>query len=550
MKQSQSIQASRQVDAIVVGAGFGGLQALHHLREQGLTAHLVEAGSDLGGTWYWNKYPGARVDIESLEYSYAFSEEIQQEWSWSERYSPRKDVFDYLNFVADKLDLRGHMQFDTRIVSATFSDEDGVWTLTSEAGETFVARHVFWALGFLSQSYIPDIPGRDTFKGTLVHTSRWPDEGIDLAGKRVGCVGVGATGVQFVPEVAKVAGHLSVFQRTPNWCLPQRNEPMREDYERFVKENYAEIRKQEHEQRGAGHVLFDYEISTANTRSPLDYSEEERNAIYEHYWKKGAIHITRGFFGLILDEGANDTLRAFWEKQIRDTVKDPETAEKLIPDFPPLTRRPCGEYGYYEAYNRDNVELIDCKANPIASICPEGVRLEDGTVVELDVLAFATGFDAGAGALRQIAISGRDGLTLSEAWSEGIRTHLGMMVDGFPNMYVLGGAQSPAAHFSPPLLVVYQTKLALRLMEAADALGDGRVEVTPEAVDGWTRHVSEVMEKTMVAKSGSWWMSANVPGKPRQPVAYAGGFAAYRDWAEKSLDDGFAAYRLTAPATT
>ena len=305
-----------------------------------------------------------------------------------------------------------------------------------------------------------------------------------------------------------------------------------------MKDNYAEIRRQEHEQRGAGHVLFNYEITPSSARSPLDCTPEEREAIYRHFWKNGAIHISRGFFGLTTDKAANDTLRDFWERQIRETVQDPETADKLIPDFPPLTRRPCGEYGYYAAFNRDNVSLVDCKADPIAEIVPEGVKLESGRAIELDVLAFATGFDAGAGALRRIAVTGREGLSLDDRWAEGVRTFLGLMSDGFPNMFVLGGAQSPAAHFSPPLLVVYQTQLALRLIEATDAARGGAVEPARAAVEDWTREVAAVMDKTLIAGSQSWWMSANVPGKPRQPVAYAGGFAAYRDRAERSLAEG------------
>lgn len=538
----------RRCDAIVVGAGFGGIQALYHLREKGFDTHLVEAGSGLGGTWFWNKYPGARVDIESLEYSYGFSNEIQQDWKWKERFSAQPDVEAYLNFVADKLDLRRNMQFDTRIVSARYDEALKRWRLQSESGELFEARFVFWALGFLAHSFMPDIKGRDSFKGRLVHTSRWPDEGIELAGKRVGCIGVGATGVQFVPVVAESASHLYVFQRTPNWCMPQRNEPMPESYEQFVKENYQEIRSQEHAQRGPGIVLFDYKISQANTRSPLDYTPEEREAIYEAHWQKGgATHMSRAFFGLNIDPAANDTLREFLTKKIRQIVKDPAIAEKLIPDHPPLTRRPCGEYGYYEAFNRDNVTLVDCKQNGIAEIVPEGVKLADGSIIELDVLAFATGFDAGAGALKQIRAEGREGRLLSDVWAEGVQTHVGLMVDGFPNMFCLGGAQSPAAHFSPPLLVVYQTDFALRLIDAAARFG-GTVEPTRQAVESWSNHVAEVIGRTLVSKTDSWWMSANIPGKPRQAVAYAGGFSAYRNWCEQTLEKLEQSYHFASAA--
>lgn len=322
------------------------------------------------------------------------------------------------------------------------------------------------------------------------------------------------------------------------------------EYEKFVKDNYATIRHEELVQRGAGMVLLDDGISQANSKSMFDVSEEERTEVLEYYWRTGAAtHMSRSFFGLNIDPAANDVLRSFWIEKIRDLVKDPALAEKLIPEHPPLTRRACGVYGYYETFNSSDVSLVDCKANPIARIVPEGVELADGSRIELDVLAFATGFDAGAGALKQIDIVGRDGITLTDAWADGVKTHLGMMISGFPNMFSLGGSQSPAAHFSPPLLVYYQTQFVIRLLDVMRDNGLSTVEPRPQTVEDWCDHVAEVVNRTLVVNSTGWWMGANIPGKKRRVISYMGGFTAYRDRCDKAVANNLQEYLVAELAS-
>ena len=530
-------------DVIVVGAGFAGLNALHRLRSHGLRVRVLEGGSGVGGTWHWNRYPGARVDIESLEYSYAFSEELQQEWSWPERYSEQPDVLRYLEWVADRLDLRRDIQLDTPVVSAVFDEDAATWTVTTAQGEQLRARWCVMAVGFLSATHWPDIPGFDTFAGRLVHTGAWPHEGIELAVQRVGVIGAGATTVQLVPRIAPVVEHLTVFQRTPNWCFPMKNMPMPAAYEATVKGMYPELRRHEQEQRGAGAVLVGFQVRFPSSTKLFDVSPEERDAEFEARWADCALHLGSSFSDLMTNPEANDVLREFIEGKIRETVRDPEVADRLIPtNHPPFTRRPCGEAGYYEAFNRDNVELVDVLADPIVEITPTGLRLASGAEHELDVLISATGFDAGTGGLTRIDITGRDGVVLRDAWASGARTHLGMMTSGFPNLFFLNAVQSPSAFFSPPLLGDYQIGCIVRIVDELAARGADTVEPSPDAEQAWVDQVHAVVEGTLMSKANSWWMGANIPGKPRQVVAYAGGFPEYRRHAEAALADGLTAF--------
>lgn len=541
-----------EYDAIVVGAGFAGINALYRLREYGLEVRLIEAAGGVGGTWYWNRYPGARVDIESLEYSYAFMEELQQEWSWPERYSEQPDVLRYLEWVTDRLELREDMQFDTRVESAIYDEVSGVWSLRTDGGVSIRTRFCVMALGFLSAPYWPDIPGRDSFKGQLLHTGAWPQEGADLTGLNVGVIGAGATTVQLVPRIAPDAGHVTVFQRTPNWCFPMNNMPMPRDYETYVKSVYSEVRDEEHRHRGAGAVLVGFGLKAPSNKRVMDVSPEERESIFEKHWNDCALHIGAEFRDLLTDEEANKTLQDFLERKIKSIVKDPETADLLIPkDHPPMTRRPCGEHGYYEAFNRPNVSLIDAKSDPISEMTEDGIRLASGRRFSLDVIISATGFDAGTGGLTRIDIFGRDGQLLRDYWSGGAKTHLGMMSYGFPNMFFLNAVQSPSAFFSPPLLGDYQIRCVLRLVEAVNDARAKAIEPTVEAERSWVDHVNEVVDATLLPKANSWWMGANIPGKPRQVVAYAGGFPEYERRAESAIKD-LAAYQLLdaeAPVT-
>ncbi|MCU1501337.1 MAG: Baeyer-Villiger monooxygenase ue [Ilumatobacteraceae bacterium] len=536
---TRSPGAAPDHDVIVVGAGFAGLNALHHFRANGLRCVVLEAGSGVGGTWYWNRYPGARVDIESLEYSYAFSDELQQEWTWPERYSEQPDVLRYLEWVADRLDLRRDIEFDTRLISAIFDEQAKRWTVTTADGRRLTARFCVMAVGFLSATHWPDIPGFARFEGELVHTGAWPQAGVDLTGRRVGVIGAGATTVQLVPRIAPQTGHLTVFQRTPNWCFPMNNMPMPAEYESRVKAIYPQIRRHEHEVRGAGVVLVGFEVRLPSDTKVFDVSAEEREREYEARWADCALHVGGSFGDLLTDQDANDTLRDFIERKIRSIVDDPGVAELLIPkNHPPFTRRPCGEAGYYAAFNRENVSLVDVATDPIAEITAHGLRLESGEEHELDVLISATGFDAGTGGLTRIDIRGRAGASLKDAWASGARTHLGMMSSGFPNMFFLNAVQSPSAFFSPPLLGDYQVRYIVRIIDQLDATGSAAIEPTSDAEEAWVGHVNDVVNATLLPQANSWWMGANIPGKPRQVVAYAGGFGEYRRRAEAAFDEG------------
>jgi cyclohexanone monooxygenase len=402
------------------------------------------------------------------------------------------------------------------------------------------------AVGFLSATHWPDIPGFDRFQGVLVHTGAWPQDGVDLTGRRVGVIGAGATTVQLVPRIAPQTGHLTVFQRTPNWCFPMNNMPMPANYESYVKSIYPEVRRHEQEQRGAGVVLVGFQVRLPSSTKVFDVPAEEREREYEARWADCALHIGGSFSDLMTDEKANDTLREFLERKIRSIVKDPNVANLLIPtNHPPFTRRPCGESGYYEAFNRDNVTLVDAKSDPIAEITPDGLTLESGAHFSLDVLVCATGFDAGTGGLTRIDIRGRGGASLKEHWSSGARTHLGMMSAGFPNIFFLNAVQSPSAFFSPPLLGDYQIRCIVRMIDELAAAGTDTIEPDPAAEAAWVDHVDAVVSATLLPRANSWWMGANIPGKPRRVVAYAGGFPEYRRRAEVALDNGLQEYVLS-----
>lgn len=537
---------STRVDVLVVGAGFGGLRTLDTMRERGHSAVLVEAGYGVGGTWYWNRYPGARVDVESLEYSYGFNDELQQEWSWSEKYASQAEVERYMNFVADRLNLRPDIRFGRRVTAMDFDEATGVWRSVAAVDdgpdtEVYESANIVLATGFLSVPNFPDIAGLDTFRGDLVHTGKWPEPGPKIGGRRVGVVGTGASGVQVVQECAGVAKELLVFQRSANWCFPLRNKPMDPDYERFVKENYAEIRTLEQECRGPGMVLMDGGISRPEMRNAMDVGPAERLSDWEWRWRSGGVHMGRSFADLVRSEDANNELRTFLESKIRETVNDPKTAEKLIPKHPPLSRRPPGESGYYAAFNRSDVELIDVGEDPIVEVIEDGVRLGSGAVHKVDVLIFATGFDGGTGAALRIDIRGRGGVLLRDHWAQGAKTSLGLMTSKFPNLFMVCGPQSPAFHFSPPVLADFQSNYIADLIEALADKGLSRIEPREEVETEWSEHVTALYAQTLIWNTDSWWLGANIPGKPRQGLAYSGGFTKYRERAREA-QEGFQAF--------
>lgn len=537
--------APRTVDVLVVGAGFSGLRALHLMREKGYSTALIEAGDDVGGTWYWNSYPGARVDIESLEYSYAFEETLQQDWEWPERYAAQSDVLRYLQHVADRFDLRRDITFGQRVQSCTFDDASSTWLVTTDRGELWRARYLIPAVGFLSTPYVPQIPGMDSFDGELVHSAQWPTHGVDFTGKRVAIVGTGSTGVQLIPQIAAQAESLTVLQRSPMWVVPLKNVPMPGEYQSRIKARYPELRRRELDESFAGNLLVNFDLRSSETRSALAVTAEEREAEYDFRWEAGGLSYYTSFADLLFNQEANDTLREYLVRRISSLVDDPAVADQLIPtDHPPLTKRLCCETGYYDAFNRDNVHLVNTKADPIAEITPTGVRLASGATHDVDVLVFATGFDAGTGSLTRLNITGPGGRTLAEHWSQGARTHLGLMSDAFPNMFFLAGPLSPGGFFSPPLQSDYQVQLIGRILDRLGERGVDAIEPDPAAVEAWMGVVDGIFHMTLLPQAQSWWRGANIPGKPDQFLYFLGGFAAYRDQCELMFSAGLQGFLL------
>jgi cyclohexanone monooxygenase len=526
-------------DVVIVGAGFGGLYALHHLRGLGLRCRLYEGGGGVGGTWYWNRYPGARCDVEVVEYSYGFDEELQQEWEWSERYAGQAEIQRYLDHVADRFDLRRNIQFETTVRGAVFDEASGQWVLTTAAGDRVRARYCVMGVGFLSARYLPDIPGLQDFGGELYHTGAWPHDGVDFEGKRVGMIGAGASGIQAIPIIAAEAEQLFVFQRSPHWAVPLRNTPMPADYSQWVKQNYAEIRRREWEMDLGGFMLCDLTFGEPNTKSALEVTAEERREEYEFRWRVGGLHYYFSFADLAVDEAANRTLCDFVEDKIRSIVKDPETAVALVPEHLILTKRLCGENGYYEAFNRDNVTLVNARKSPIVEATGTGLRLADGQEHPLDMIVCATGWDSATGPFVRMDIRGREGRVLADHWSDGCRTHLGMMCHGFPNMFILDGPQTPSAFYSPPLLIQQQVPWVGDVVGHLAATGNATIEPAADAEHEWVAQVQEIANQLLIVRTNSQYMGANIPGKPRECLYYLGGFTEYRRRCQAAVDGGF-----------
>ena len=527
-------------DAIVVGAGLGGLYVLHRLREMGLRVRVFEAGSGVGGTWFWNRYPGARCDIESMEYSYSFSDELQQEWKWPERYGTQSEILRYINHVAERFDLLRDIQLNTRVVSAVFDAAANRWTVTTDKGEAVSANYCVMASGNLSTPRVPNFNGIESFQGKWYHSGLWPHEGVDFTGQRVAVIGTGSSGVQMIPPIASQAKHLHVFQRTANFSLPARNAPLEPETERRHKAEYVERR------RAAFDTPFAISGHPPPTQSALEATLEERQHSYETKWQAGgSISFLFAYTDLLLSKEANETASEFVRQKIRGIVRDPQVAELLAPKDHPLgTKRLCLDTNYYETYNRDNVTLVNARAAPIEEITPAGLRTSEAGY-EFDALVFATGFDAMTGALAEIDVRLKSGETLHEKWSAGPRTYLGMLVAGFPNMFLITGPGSPGVKSQMILAIEQHTDWIVDCLKHMRANGLNRVEADLTAETAWVEHVNEIADKTLYPLANSWYIGANIPGKPRVFMPYVGGFHVYKKRCDAVARSGYEGLKLT-----
>ena len=544
MPDAMDQSPARTVDAVVIGAGFAGLYQLLCLRDRlGLSVQVLEAGEGVGGTWYWNRYPGARCDSESHSYAFYFDDALLQDWEWSERYPGQGEILRYLNHVADRFDLRRDIRFNARVTDASYDAAANRWHVRADDGTRYVATYLITAVGCLSAANVPDIPGRKDFEGRWYHTGQWPHEGVDFHGKRVGMIGTGSTGIQAAPAIAETAAHLTVFQRTANYSIPARNAPLTEEFKAWAKSHTAEIRALMHASTN-GHPFL------IADRSAHDVSPQEREAIYQAAWDQGGLKLRASFRDLLTDKAANDTASNFLRAQIGKVVKDPKTAAILANiDHPFATKRPPIDTGYFETFNRDNVSLVDLRATPIERITKTGILTKDGVEHPLDIIVFATGFDAMTGPLLRMGITGRDGLTLQQAWREGPKTYLGLQVAGFPNLFTVTGPGSPSVLTNMPVAIEQHVEWITACIAHLRANGIPTIEAAPDAAERWVAQVNDAANATLLPQAGhSWYLGANVPGKPRVFMPYAGGMARYRAICAEVAAHGYDGFVLGAPA--
>ncbi len=529
-------------DVVVVGAGAAGLYMLHKLRGLNMSAVVIEAGDAVGGTWYWNRYPGARCDVTSVEYSFSFDKELEQEWNWSELMASQPEIERYMNHVADRFDLRRDIRFKTRVTSATWNENAHNWTVKTDQGDHLVARHCVMATGCLSSPLKPDIKGMDAFKGVSVQTSLWPREGIELEGKRVALIGTGSSGVQSTPEIARQAKQLTVFQRTPTYTWPSMNRPLTEDDLKKVKANYETLRDTQRKSRVGIAGSFNGALIEPPTAKLLPLSPEERQEVLD----KHGFGATRMFADIATDMEANMLAREMYAQIVRKMVHDPETAAKLTPiDYPIGCKRGVVDQNYFETFNRDNVKLVDLRKEPFVEVTETGIKTTEGDY-EFDVIVYATGFDAMTGALNKIDITGKNGEKLKDKWADGPRNYLGLMATGFPNLFTVTGPGSPSVLSNMLVSIEQHVDWISDCLAHMRADGDDTIEPTDEAEDRWVDHVNNVAEGTMyVAEScNSWYLGANVPGKIRQFMPYIGGVGAYRQKCDDVAAHGYEGFVL------
>jgi cyclohexanone monooxygenase len=536
---NETSNAVRSFEVLIIGAGFSGVYQLYKLRELGFNVKIFDAGGDLGGVWHWNCYPGARVDSHVPNYEYSI-EKVWRDWCWSERFPGWEELRRYFAHVEEKLDLKRDIEFNTRVTAATFDEDKHVWRVTCDTGETVEAQFVVTCLGFAAKAYTPDLPGLESFGGTAVHTAHWPQEGLDMTGKRVGVIGVGASGVQVIQEASKVAKELTVFQRTPMIALAMQQRKLSEDDQIVPKSELAEIFRLRNASGGGFYDLH------ADERSACEVSAAEREEIFERAWARGGFHAWTGTFSdIITNADANRFAYDFWRAKVHARVKDPKTAETLAPREPmhPYgAKRPSLEQWYYEAFNQENVTLVDIKTTPIAEIEPTGVRTTDG-FYEFDLLVLATGFDASTGGFAQIDLRGTSGRTMDEYWRDGVKTHLGLGVPEFPNLFMLYGPQSPTAFWNGPASAEVQGDWVIDCLTTLRDKGVTRMEATAEAAQAWNEQMQEMGAGTLLPLADSWYMGANIPGKKRQLIYYLGSDS-YMEHCNASAADGYAGFKL------
>jgi len=532
---------TEEFDAVVIGAGVAGLYQLIRLRRLGMSVRVLEAGDGVGGTWYWNRYPGCRFDSESWTYGYFFDPDLLDEWHWSEHFAPQPETLRYLNHVADRFDLRRDITFEARVASAHWDDDATRWTVTTTDGHSYRSQFLVTAIGALSTPIMPNIPGVDRFRGESHHTARWPHEPVSFEGKRVGVIGTGATGVQTIQEVAKTAGHLTVFQRNPNWCAPLHNRPITDDEQAQIREDYEQIMERCRQNYGGF-------VHETDKRNAVDVDEAEREAVFQRLYDSPGFGIWMGNFrDVLVNEESNRLMSDFLARKIRERVQDPDTAERLTPRNHGFgTRRVPLETNYYEVYNQDNVRLVDLRDTPITEITETGVRTTDG-LVELDMIVYATGFDAVTGAFDRIDIRGVDGERLTDHWANGPRTYLGLNIPGFPNLFTIVGPHNAATFCNMTRCIEQNVEWVSDLLAHMQANGQERVVSTPEAEQAWTDHVFESGEKLLFTKVDSWFMGVNknLEGRTEKRfVLYAGGAPQYRSRCDEVAEDDYRGFVL------
>ena len=529
MEQNRTPKA---VDVLVVGAGFAGLRALWGLREAGLSVRVIEASDQIGGVWNFNRYPGARCDVESFDYSYRFSPELEQEWRWSERYATQPEILSYINNVADRFDLRRHIDLSTRMEEARYDEAARRWVVTTENGASYLATYLVMAVGQLSTPKQTTYPGQESFAGEIIYSANWPREGVNLDGKRVAIIGTGSSGVQMTPVIARQAEHLTVFQRTANFSVPAANAPVTDEEDAAVKANYRQRR--EDARRSPSGLGF-----VPSAASALDVDDDEREAEYEKAWNRLGFGFALTYKDILLNLESNDTASDFIRRKIAEKVDDPKLREKLTPSgFPFGTRRPSVDNGFYETFNRDNVSLVDLRETPIAEFTERGIRTS-GQELAFDVIIYATGFDAFTGSLLAPRIIGRGGVTLAKKWEAGPVSHLGLGVNGFPNMFIIGGPGSPSLLSNVLLSTEEQLDWLAPMLKKACAEGVAEIEVTSEAEQEWVEHVNERAQETLYLMTPSYYMGAEMPGKPRVFMPYSGGVRFYRRILEKVAKEDY-----------